>query len=207
MALTTGALACGVCGAPAPAPFRAPAAEQAPDLDLRPGEPTRSSLRRWMQVCRRCGACAPDLAALPADAPVGSDAYRAVPDAPRGTQRFRRWALLCPRPRRHEALLWAAWAADDSGADAAALRAESIAAWGEPADPRDALRRIDVLRRAGMLAEALAACAALTGVAEPESLVLAFQRSRIELGDTGRHQLSSALRPPARMPHVAHGRR
>ncbi len=60
-----GGRACAVCGAPCPAPFRAPAAELAPDLDGRPGEPARSTLPRWIATCRRCGASAPDLAALP----------------------------------------------------------------------------------------------------------------------------------------------
>jgi hypothetical protein len=41
---------------------------------------------------------------------------------------------------------------------------------------------------------------------ERSEAVLAFQRARIAEGDTGRHLMSSALRPPARMPHVAHGK-
>src|SRR5437763_563145 len=107
--------ACGLCGAPAPPPFRAPPPELAPELDLRPGEPARSTLSRWVLTCRSCGACAPDLAVLPAEA--------------------------------------AATHADE-GAEA----------------------------------------------------ILAFQRARIAARDAGRHLISSALRPPARTPHVAHGR-
>ena len=56
---------CGVCGGPARPAFRAPQPEIAPDLDMRPGEPARSTLRDWVQVCPRCGAAAPDLSALP----------------------------------------------------------------------------------------------------------------------------------------------
>ena len=59
---------CGVCGNPSRAAFRAPQPEIAPDLDMRPGEPARSTLRDWIQVCSRCGAAAPDLSALPSTA-------------------------------------------------------------------------------------------------------------------------------------------
>jgi hypothetical protein len=41
---------------------------------------------------------------------------------------------------------------------------------------------------------------------ENSARILAFQRARLASGDSGRHLLSSALRPPARMPHVAHGK-
>ncbi len=168
-----------------------------------------------MRTCRGCQAAAPDLAALAADAPVGSDAYRSLRDAPPGTLAFRRWALLCPPAERHEAWLWAAWAADDAGdaAAARALRDAALAAWPTGDGPGSAhemgaapgsgaARRIDVLRRAGRLAEAAAACDAAAGV---DPLVVAFQRARIAAADTGRHLLSSALRPPARTPHAAHG--
>jgi hypothetical protein len=36
--------------------------------------------------------------------------------------------------------------------------------------------------------------------------ILRFQQARIAEGDTGRHLMSSALRPPSRTPHVAHGK-
>ena len=90
--------ACSVCGTPARPPFRAPTAELAPDLDHRPGEPTRSTLPRWITTCRRCGASGPDLAALPAGADdvVRSDAYRAL-RTPGPAMPFLRWALICER--------------------------------------------------------------------------------------------------------------
>jgi hypothetical protein len=199
---------CGNCGAPAPPPFRAPAPELAPDLDLRPGEPTRSTLGEWVRVCRGCGACAPDLSALLADAgaTVRSAAYRDVTDRPEGAARFLRWAMLAPPGERPQALLQAAWVADDAHDDAArAFRLQAADAWGEPADAESALRLIDVLRRAAAPARAEAAAAALDAAPldENSSRILAFQRARLAEGDTGRHLLSSALRPPARMPHVA----
>ena len=169
---------------------------------MRPGEPTRSTLREWLRQCRACGAVAPDLAALTADAAsvVASEAYRAA-------DRFSRWPMLCPAEARAEAYLQAAWLADDEGRDAAALRREAAAAWGEPATNESALRLIDVLRRAGEFAEAARWVDGMAAPDETAAQVLAFQRGRIAARDTGRHLLSSALRPPARMPHVAHGKR
>ena len=63
---------CGACGSAVRAPFRAPQPEIAPDLDMRPGEPARSTLRDWIQVCPKCGAAAPEC--LPCPPPPGLSA-------------------------------------------------------------------------------------------------------------------------------------
>src|SRR3954454_20236795 len=89
---------CGLCGAPVRAPFRAPQPEIAPDLDMRPGEPTRSTLVDWIQTCGHCSAAAPDLSALPpeARAATDSDGYKALTTSVlEETLPFRRWALIC----------------------------------------------------------------------------------------------------------------
>lgn len=204
---------CSVCGAPVRPPFRAPTAELAPDLDHRPGEPSRSTLPQWVAICRRCGASGPDLAALPAgaEAVVRSDDYRSLrrsgPAMP-----FLCWALICERTgdaaAAAEAAMLAAWAHDDAGQDAAALRRRAAALWGEPADPDAALRLVDVLRRAGDFAAAAARAETLdhAPLDESSAAILAFQRDRIAAADAGRHMISSALRPPSRRPHVTHGR-
>lgn len=205
--------ACCVCGAPARPPFRAPTAELAPDLDHRPGEPARSTLPRWIATCRRCGASGPDLAALPAsaDTVVRSDAYRAL-RIPGPAMPFLRFALICERTgdpaAAAEATLHAAWALDDAGQDAADLRRRAVALFGEPDGPEAALRLIDMLRRAGDYAAADARAASLDGTAldENSAAILAFQRERIAAADPARHMISSVLRPPARRPHVTHGR-
>jgi hypothetical protein len=212
------ATVCGVCGAPARAAFRAPPPDIAPDLDMRPGEPARSSLPDWLQICPRCGAAAPDLADLPAAARevVESDAYRMLSTtALEETLPFRRWALICERTgdraQQAEALLQAAWAADDAAAmsEAARLRAEVAALWGETADVELGLRRLDVLRRAGAFEAASAWAASLTerGMDELARTIIAFQQARIAQRDVGRHLISSALPPPAHAPHVSHGKR
>jgi hypothetical protein len=210
--------ACGVCGAPARPVFRAPAPDIAPDLDMRPGEPARSSLPDWLQVCPRCGAVGPTLADLPASARsvVGAEGYRMLSTtALEETLPFRRWALICERSgdraQQAEALLQAAWAADDAAAmsEAARLRVEVAALWGETDDVELGLRRLDVLRRAGSFeaASGWAATLAARGLDELARTIVAFQQVRITERDVGRHLISSALPPPAHAPHVSHGKR
>lgn len=200
---------CAVCGAPAPPPFRPPPPEQAPDLDGRPGEPARSTLPRWVARCRRCGACGSNLARLPGTAAgtVRNDEdYRATQSP------FLRAAAICravgDTPGAAEAALQAAWEADDAGRDARALRLAAVAAWGEPDGPEQALRLLDVLRRAEAFdaAHARANALATQDLDETSARLLAFQRERIDARDAGRHLISSALRPPARTPHVTHGK-
>ena len=196
--------ACALCGTPAPPPFRAPQPETAPDLDGRPGEPARSTLSRWVQACRGCGACAPDLTALPPGAaPLpGTPAYQAL------RSRHLRWAaLVAGTPTEPEALLQAAWAAEDTGGDGVPLRRRALAVWPATADTDQLLRLSDIARRAGAFAEAGAFLDRLAPApGEAAGRIAAFQRGRIAAADTGRHMLNSALRPPARMPHVAHGK-
>jgi hypothetical protein len=211
-------LSCGVCGNPVRTVFRAPQPEIAPDLDMRPGEPVRSTLRDWIGVCSKCGAAAPDLSALPDTARpvVESAAYRMLSTtASEETLPFRRWALICEHAGDHaeqaEALLQAAWAADDAAAmsEPAKLRREVAALWGETADVELGLRRLDVLRRAGQFDEAAAWADVLTkrGADELAATIIAFQRARIAQRDVGRHLISSALPPPSHQPHVSHGKR
>lgn len=211
-------VACGVCGQPAQPPFRAPAPEIAPDLDMRPGEPTRSTLREWVQICPTCGAAGADLTTLPsiARAVVESDEYRLLStEVLEETLPFRRWALICERtgdrPQQAEALLQAAWAADDAAAmsEAARLRAAVASLWKGTDDIELGLRRLDVLRRAGLFDEADAWSNVMLE-RQPDDLartILQFQKVRIAARDVGRHLISSVLPPPSHAPHVSHGKR
>ena len=196
---------CALCGTPAKPPFRAPPQEGSPDLDGRPGEPTRSTLRRWITCCGGCRACAMDLSSLPISAKdiVGTEAYRRI------TSPFLRWAALTTgTPEEGEALLHAAWDAEDEGQDAMPLRRRAAACWPAPADVETALRLADIQRRAGLFAEATATLDRFApGHDDGVKRIAAFERARIAAGDLGRHLLSSALRPPARTPHVTHGKR
>ena len=198
-------LRCAVCAGPARSPFHAPRPpELAPDMDMRPGEPMRSTLRDWVQACGKCGAAAWDLSTLPAatKAVVESAPYHALSlEAAEDTLLFRRWAMICVAAGDHEmaaeTTLMAAWAADD-GADmveAAKLRRDVAALWGEPADLPTALRLLDVLRRAGEFAAVETRGQKLVA-GEPDEFaaaVVAFQRNRAAARDVGRHLLSSAV--------------
>ncbi len=195
---------CALCGTPAKPAFRAPPQEGSPDLDGRPGEPTRSTLRRWIMCCGGCRACAMDLSSLPISGKdvVGTEAYRRI------TSPFLRWAALTSgTPDEGEALLHAAWDAEDEGQDATALRRRAAACWPAPADMEAALRLADIQRRAGLFEEAAATLDRFPlGQDDAAQRIAAFERARIAAGDLGRHLLSSALRPPARTPHVTHGK-
>lgn len=209
---------CAICGAASRPVFRAPQPEIAPDLDMRPGEPTRSTLRDWIQICPKCGAAAPDVSALPATARpvVESGEYRMLSTtAPEETLPFRRWALICERTgdraEQAEALLQAAWAADDAAtmSEAAKLRTEVAALWDGTQDVELGLRRLDVLRRAGLF-DAAAAWAARMADQGPDELartILGFQQARIAARDIGRHLISSVLPPPSHNPHMSQGQR
>ncbi|HET6609427.1 MAG TPA: hypothetical protein VFG62_22330 [Rhodopila sp.] len=209
---------CGVCRHAVRPPFRAPQPEIAPDLDMRPGEPTRSTLRDWLQTCRGCGAVAEDPAALPPTVRpvVESEAYRVLSTkVTEETLPFRRSAMIAAAMgdtrAQAEALLQAAWAADDAAtmSEAASLRAEVAALWGDTAEGELALRRLDVLRRSGQF-EAAASWAEQIAPNVTEDVgrsILTFQKRRIERRDLGRHLISSAVPPPAHKPHVSHGKR
>jgi hypothetical protein len=185
---------------------------------MRPGEPARSTLTDWIQVCSNCRAAAPDLALLPPTmrAVVDSDDYKALTaSALEETLPFRRWALICERSgdrsNQAEALLQAAWAADDAAemTEASRLRLEVAALWDGTEDVELSLRRLDVLRRAGAFAEADAWADRLAQRSNEETArsIIRFQRAHIAARDIGRHLISSALPPPSHAPHVSHGKR
>jgi hypothetical protein len=207
---------CAVCGAVVRPVFRAPAPELAPDLDFRPGEPARSTLRRWVAECSGCGSAAPDLAAL---GPQDAEVVRADPEyaalraqAPVFARSFLLWALLCQRRGEAwpaaEALLQAAWAADDADETdwAVSWRQQTIAIWPASSEIQPRLCLVDIYRRAGDFANAAAAVEALARepLDESSSAILAFQRRLIDDGEAGRQLMSSALRPPASRPHVSY---
>ena len=202
--------ACALCGTPARPPFRTPQAEMAPDLDLRPGEPARSTMRFWIQTCSQCGASAPDLSALPESARAVLDRpdYRALSDGGIA-EGFLRWAAIAAQCGQTndaaEATLQAAWVRDDAGQDGAELRLAAIALWGVPDGPQAAVRQADVLRRAGAFDRAGAMLDQVGPGDEGASAIKAFQRELIAAQDRGRHSIASALRPPARRPHASHG--
>lgn len=214
---------CAVCGTESrQALFRATAPEQAPDLDLRPGQPLRATMGRWLQQCPHCGYSAPDITqAHPAAAQaVGGANYRALlNDAshPPLARRFLAWALVLEETgalhAAAEATLQAAWTADDLGRPelARSWRLEAVALWrsGPPLDAEQTVRVVDALRRAEEWEDAGHTARALLQDDPPEAVaqVLALELRLIEAEDAARHSVASALPPPSRRPHVSHQRR
>ncbi len=220
---TAGQLACGGCGRESrQPPFRPPVPEQAPDLDLRPGEPVRSTMTRWLQQCPHCHYAAPAIAkAHPGvAAAVTAAPFRAlIQDAghPALARRFLAWGhVLEETGALHaaaEATLQAAWVADDAARPdlARAWRQEAVALWrsGPPLDAEQTVRVIDALRRSEAWEDAEATAAELAMLAPPEAVghVIALERRLVAAKDAGRHTVASALPPPARRPHATHRRR
>jgi hypothetical protein len=217
-----GTARCGVCGAESrQPPFRPVPPEQAPDLDLRPGEPVRSTMARWLQQCPHCCYAAPDISrAHPAAAAaVGAAPFRALiaeSSHPPLARRFLAWAhVLEETGALHaaaEATLQAAWVADDlNRPDLARMwRLEAVALWraGPALDPEQTVRVVDALRRAETWDDATATAEDLlrSNPPEPVAQVMALERRLIVARDPGRHTVATALPPPARRPHVAHQR-
>jgi hypothetical protein len=214
---------CAVCGTPSrQPPFRPSPPEQAPDLDLRPGEPVRGTMARWLQQCPSCGYAAPNIAkAHPAAAQaVAAAPFRALlaeSGHPPLARRFLAWAhVLEETGALHagaEATLQAAWVADDLGRDdlARLWRLESVALWrgGPPLDSEQTVRVVDALRRAEAWDDAATTAEALQRSDPPEAVaqVIGLEIRLIAARDAGRHTVASALPPPARRPHVTHQRR
>lgn len=215
-----GEVVCAVCQAESrQVTFRAGAPEQAPDLDLRPGEPLRSTIGQWLQQCPRCGYAAPDIRqARPSAARVVAAApFRSLVNEaahPPLSRRFLAWAhVLEETGAMHEAaeaMLQAAWTADDLNRQdlARVWRLEAVALWrsGPELDQEQQVRVVDALRRAEAWDGAADAIEAMLASDPPEAVrqVLALEGRLIDAGDSRRHTVSTALPPPARRPHVAH---
>ena len=213
---------CAVCGTESrQSPFRPKPPEQAPDLDLRPGEPVRSAMSRWLQQCPNCGYAAPDITkAHPAAAlAVAAAPFRALladASAPPLARRFLAWGhVLEETGALHaaaEASLQAAWVADDLGLPelSRSWRQEAVARWrsGPPLDAEQTLRVVDALRRAGAWEDAAHTAETLAAQHPPEAVaqVLALELRLVAARDGGRHTVASALPPPARRPHASHHR-
>ena len=215
-----GTIRCGVCGTESRhPPFRPNAPEQPPDLDLRPGEPVRSTMARWLQQCPGCGYCAPDITRAH---PAAAEAVRAAPfralladtSIPPLARRFLAWALVLEEAgalhASAEATLQASWVADDLGRPdlARSWRLDAVALWrgGPPLDAEQTVRVVDALRRAEAWDAAAATADGLARQHPPEAVaqVIALEQRLIEAGDTGRHTMASALPPPSRRPHASH---
>jgi len=186
------------------------------DLDTRPPEMKRSTIRLWVHECDECGYVAPELGAAADGAGriVASAEYRAeLGNASRAklANRFMCRALLEVAAGDLVSAGWrrlhAAWACDDAdlGEEARVQRRAALEcfkrarAQGEHAMKSvvggDEVLLADVARRAGEFERALEYCA--TGLALPEipafvTKLLLYQRELVMARDIGCHKVSEA---------------
>jgi hypothetical protein len=219
-------VACGICRARSPQTIAPDLTSDGPaDLDGRPDEPLRSALFFTFGRCPSCGYVGPadGLGAPDAKAPraavaglLESKAYRglsadsALPIVAR-TYLCRSWIddVLGDPVRALMGVLFAAWACDDRGLDAAAgeLRARAITYWdeayeaGTPAYAGCApgvseAVRAELLRRIGRFAESVeqaVAALALPGVEGGVECAISYIAQRAARGDRESRDLADAF--------------
>lgn len=212
---------CLVCGTPSnQRVLLRPDSRGARDLDFRPGGHERAALPLAVQRCPGCGYCGDSIGRVPGGleqeklmGALHGDEYRARlhdPTQPDLARHFRCQSLiLCMAGAYDEAaqaMLSAAWAADDIGAIEAArdsrlagaeLFAHALTEDGVPSDRANSIRLviIDMLRRAGAFSKAANACRHLRdSTTEPVIRGLAaFQAGLIEARDDRAHGFDEAL--------------
>jgi hypothetical protein len=194
-----------------------------PDIDLRPPEPRRSTMAAWVQACPRCGLCARDLEAPPAEAAavIETQAYRDVLRGPSRLPTLARQFLAVSLLDEHSGqlvaaannALHAAWACDDANEVEAAIvcRGRAIAFFVQVAnDPSHAaaeseespakhpelwnLQLVDLLRRTRRFDEARERCQSALGSADPHvQWVGQFQLALIDISDTAAHSVDEVV--------------
>ena len=205
---------CGLCGSPSKqVTSKASASVEPPDLDTRPGEPLRSTIQSWMQLCPECGYAASDISAIhenAADFIAELDYQRQLFDSatPEIARPFLCHALILNHVKQYADAGWtalhAAWACDDSGDDAPAQRARGLAIgyWKHGKShgqtfaelPEEFALATDVLRRAGRFEEALVTCTEGMSLDDLDAVfmhILLFEKTLIQKRDPGRYSLDA----------------
>lgn len=184
-----------------------------PDLDTRPPEMARSTIRFWVRRCPSCGYCAPEISRGSdlAKTTITSEAYRGQLNSPRFPElanSFLCQAILLASEDDHAGAGWAAlraaWACDDAHLEEAAscrtIAAEhfnTATAVGQSyaVDPSvEQAILADLLRRSNQFQKAIQA--AEEGLARcPDDLarrVLVFQKALAEEHDADCHTIAEA---------------
>ena len=210
----TDQVVCGICGATNRSNRNEvlPEPVDPPDFDTRPGEPLRSTIGRWVEMCDNCGYCADDIgrAAESAEAIVASADYRshlADSSLPEKARQFLCFALLLDKLHQHADAGWAAlqgaWVCDDLADEESATRCRNraIQLWqyGKQAgelfsdDMATEFALItDVYRRIGEFEHATVACAEgldLEDIAPSVETMLRRQITLIQARDRSAHSM------------------
>ena len=103
----------------------------APDLDTRPPEMYRSTMKMWVQKCQSCGYCAADISELVSNAAdfILERVYRDQlnsPEYPELANSFLSQSLFCESGNDYRPAFWSAlhsaWVCDDAKMDEAAIK-------------------------------------------------------------------------------------
>ncbi|MCK4375664.1 MAG: hypothetical protein KAX19_10055 [Candidatus Brocadiae bacterium] len=186
-----------------------------PDLDMRPREMERSTMRHWVHRCPHCGYCASELSESPtgADAVVEKTEYKDQlknPDYPELANSFLCKAMVDRATgdlvEATWALIRAAWACDDSGSPEKASACRQQAAQMlemAQADGQDVAEQegvsdavlVDLLRRSGQMERAERVIESHRDVISEETIhrIFEYQSLLIREGDTSCHTVAEAL--------------
>lgn len=185
-----------------------------PDLDMRPSEMDRSTMRLWVHTCPSCGYSASDLSKRVErlSEVVRSDSYQQQlnnPEFPGLANAFLCSSLIWEHTGNYSRAGWysiyAAWACDDADNDGGAkkcrIRALSLLqkaketgqSFAKHVGVEEAIA-VDLLRRSGQFELALKACDGLKKTSERIiSDILRFQKILISKPDIARHTVAEAI--------------
>ena len=172
----------------------------APDLDLRPPQMMRGTMRWWIQECPRCGYVAKSLddKTNVTSKWLQSAEYRACNDIDFSSslaKRFYRHYLISEKQRNVNdafyAVLHAAWACDDTGDTENAVRCRTLAlnelekmiASG-PSNEDFLVLKADLLRRTGAFDALIEEYQNKAFSSDLLNRIIAFQIAKAKLGDT-----------------------
>jgi len=177
------------------------------DLDTRPPEMMRSTMRMWIQSCPTCGYVAGDLAD-PCPVPkefLESDAYRSfVDDAPKLAlcANFLKKARIAEQAENYAAAeddyLCAAWCADDGedaywSTEARLLTLSMIEKSGSDADENVSALKADLLRKTGQFERLIAEYESKRFSEDILTKIVAFQIAKAKERDMKTYTVDDAL--------------
>jgi hypothetical protein len=186
-----------------------------PDLDTRPSEMMRSTIKSWIQTCPSCGYCAPLISKRNKRASefVNSNYYQEQlfnPDFSELANAFLCCSLIQENAGKYSdagmSSIYAAWACDDDGSTAGANTCreraidllqkarENNQKFAEQSGGEDTLL-VDLLRRSGQFDKALNTCNEGL-IKEPIELIadiLRLERTLIKQKDNTCHSVSEVI--------------
>ncbi len=165
-----------------------------PDLDLRPPEMQRSTMRRWLEECPKCGYVSKDISKEPpfdknylnSEQYINCDEIKFSSELAKTFYRKALLSLLTPNIRdAYENILHAAWCCDDGNDIETAIicrkkldKLYDMMQDGRIIDVNSRVRHIDVLRRARMFDKSIEMCDVFSCKNELINSVVKFQKEK-----------------------------